>query len=376
MILRLKCLYQTVQIRFALAFYRFFGRKKDPFELAVKKLSARNYKWKPGAPVKVFAVFAITNWEEILLDPLCEIGETYHFGWPDGQEFFSTKSEWKEFQDGTNSSLLTAFDRFYDAEANMIVFMYSSDFVISESTMQTLKKGNTLIINFCWDDLLYFKGYLKGQQIGIATLSKYADVNLTLSPEAIVRYHYNDSPCFFWKSLPIPINTPELCSVEDEEFYVLFIGSKYGWREQFVNTLRNACISVRCYGNGWENRPLPEDEMWTMIQRAPVTLGFANVGYTKSITTIKGRDFEVPLHGGLFLTQYSKGLSIYYQPGRDVYTYMDVNDCIRQIAAIRDNRDAAFKVRQSGYQQALRMATWKSRFMYLDSVINKITMSV
>lgn len=374
MLLWLKCIYQTLQIKWNRWFYSFFNKKNDPVKLLQARLAARNFSWVPGRPVKVFAIFAVNNWEQEMLKPLSEMGELYHFSWIDGKYFFDNKKDWQAFHERLNADMCKAFDEFYDASSNMVVFIYASDFSVSEQTMERLKKPNVLVISFCWDDILYFKGNVKGQPVGIDKLSRQADINLTLAPESIPRYLYNRSPAFFWKGEALAkTDLQPLKFVEHNPFYVLFVGTKYGWRERLINKLRDKGIDVRCFGEGWENGSLPFNKMWEAVGDAPVTLGFSNIAYTKEMTNIKGRDMEVPLHGGLILTQYSAGLPFYFDLSQDIYVYRSFDECLQRIDEIRSDVVTANKVRTSGYHKALSVATWESRFLYLEQLINRLT---
>ncbi len=374
MILFLKGVYQSLQIQLPILFYRFAGSQKNQVELVKHKLLAKKFTWHTTKKTKVFAIFSVSNWETVFLDPLSEFGETHHFSWPNAKEFFPDQEKWNTYYQKLNTDLVRDFDQFYDEEANLLIFIYASDFSISEASMRHMNRPNVLVVSFCWDDLLYFKGKVKGQPVGISKLSEMADINLTMSPEAIPRYNFYNSPCFFWSSLPINDKIPnELLQVAvDPTFYVLFVGSKYGWRAHFINKLRKAGFDVQCFGAGWENGQLTYDEMKLAIQKAPVTLGFANIGYTKNCTTIKGRDFEVPLYGGLYLTQYSKGLARYYEPGKELLTYRNFSECIRQLNKIKSNKEKADTIRIAGYQKAMVYGSWESRFVYLKELINQV----
>lgn len=371
--LLIKSIYQTIKIKQALFFSKFLSGKFDQDKEVLKRLQGRCFAWNNNYPTKVFAIFSINNWETILLDELKKLGDVEHFSWDNIDKFFNSKADWEEFTGKLNKELIAQFDAFYKKNINIIVFFYASDFTISKETINYLKRKNTLLISFCWDDLLYFKGKVKGQTIGVKQMAKLVDINLTMSPEAIKQYNYNGAACYFWKPLKLnePIETVSYINNSDH-FYVLFIGSNYGHRAKFINAIKKTGISVRCFGSGWENAALNYTEMIAEIKKAPVTLGFSNVGYTKNVTTIKGRDFEVPLFGGLYLTQYSVGLDHYYDD-QDIFTYKNLKDCINKLNFIKSNPDLALKIRNSGFNKAKQYATWNSRFQYLDTLINTLT---
>jgi hypothetical protein len=372
-ILWLKNIYQTLQIRSSILFYKIFSQKNDQSDLVKKRLQSKGFHFLPDKETKVFAIFSVSNWETVLLKPLASLGEVYHFNWPNVRSFFEDKNSWSSYRDQLNERLVAEFDQFYEEDKNMILFLYASDFSISKSSMHYMNRKNVMVISFCWDDLLYFKGKVKGQKVGIHDLSKYADINLTLSPESISRYNYFKSPAFFWDSNEIAnANTIKFQKpTEGTSFYVLFVGSNYGWRTVFIKNLIKAGIEVKCFGNGWENEQLSEEQMKEEILKAPVTLGFANIGYTRNVTTIKGRDFEVPLYGGLYLTQYSEGLAAYYKPGKEVFTYKNLNECINNIKLIMTKTEYAFQVRQAGHIRAVKFGSWNSRVNYLKLLLKE-----
>jgi hypothetical protein len=373
MLLWLKCIYQTIFVKFNLGFYSFFSKKADQKNLVEYKLKQRGVSWQQNRKTKIFAVFSINNWETVLVDSLHEMGELFHFSWTGGKDFFENRQEWKKFHDQLNKELLVSFNQMYDETSNIIIFIYASDFSVNAGTIALLKRPNTILVSFCWDDLLYFKGKVKGQPIGISQLSKQVDINLTLSPEAIPIYNYYNAACFFWKGLPIAANHIDvLDEVSNDPFYAVFVGTNYGWRSSFIKELSNKGIAIVCYGAGWKNGILPDNEMRELIKKAPVTLGFSNVGYTKNITTLKGRVFEVPLSGGLLLTQNAAGLQLYFDLEKEILTYRDIDECYEKLVFISKHPKEAAVIRNAGYKKAVETATWQSRFTYLHELINEV----
>lgn len=369
-----KSFYQTLITRFNIIIYKKLNTTTNQLDLINKKLIKRSFEWNTKKKTKVFVVLSISNWEKVLIDEISILGEVYHFSWPNVDNFFETNTDWLKYYIELNKRLVKEFTDFYDPEYNIIVFFYASDFSISTDSINYLNRKNTLLISFCWDDILYFKSKVKGQPVGIDNLSKLVDFNLTFSPEVIHRYNYNKTACFFWDSIKykqnIEINKQ---AIDNEEFYVLFVGTKYGWRENFIKKIETSGIKVKCFGRGWPNGMLDDNEIQDFVKIAPITLGFANVGYTKNVTTIKGRDFEIPIWGGLYLTQYSEGLTKYYELGKEILSYKDINDCIKIINYIKDNPIVAKQIRYDGQLKAINFTSWKSRFLYLNNLINSIS---
>lgn len=374
----LKSLYQTVNIFISIWYFRQFNHSVKQDFFVKSKLQKRFFKWEVERKIKIFIILSLNNWENILINELSVLGPSYIFTWNNVSNFFKIQEDWKLFFQKLNIRLREEFDNFYNDHDNFIIFYYASDFSISVESVKYLNRKNTISISFCWDDILYFRSIVNNQPVGIYNLSKAVDYNYTFSPEVIPRYNYNKSACYFWKSLPIQTNlNNDLIDVLNsnnysDNFFVLFVGTKYGWREDFINQLISSGINVICYGKGWENGELSQFDLQQQILHAPITLGFSAVGYTKKITTLKGRDFEVPLWGGLYLTQFSKGLQEYYEIGKEILTYSSIKECIEQIKIIQNNPTLALSIRIAGYNKALISSSWKSRVLFLKNHLSKL----
>ena len=368
----LSTFYQTFKIKLSINYFNFFDKGIDNDLLLTKKISDRGLLWSKSKDAEIFLICSTYNWEKDLVKAFKNYKKTYHFNWPNIENFFKTKVEWELFFNDLNNKLCSNFDNFYDQNKNIIVFIYASDFSISEKTIMYLKRKNVLLISFCWDDLLNFKGVVNGQPVGVSQMSKTVDFNLTMAPETISKYNFYNSVCYFWDSIKINVVNSKIDRIKIKTFYVLFIGSSYGHRGIFIKKLINKGVKFKCFGKGWENDSLNDEEYENEIRKAPLTLGFSSVGTTKTITTIKGRDFEVPLLGGLYLTQYSEGLNYYYDLGKDILTYSNFDDCFRKIKMVRNNPEIAHKIRNSGFNQARKISSWDSRIKFLDNKIRSI----
>ena len=146
------------------------------------------------------------------------------------------------------------------------------------------------------------------------------------------------------------------------DFDVSFIGKKYGWRPKFIARLLKMGINITCFGNGWGNGPLSDEEMIKLYSRSKINLGFAGVGHSKKLMCLKGRDFEVPMSEGLYLTQDNPELSLVYEVGKEIVTYKNEEDCADKIKQLLANPDEADKIRKAGRIRALRDHTWEKRF--------------
>ena len=116
------------------------------------------------------------------------------------------------------------------------------------------------------------------------------------------------------------------------------------------------------------NGPLSDEEMIKLYSRSRINLGFAGSGYSKKLMCLKGRDFEVPMSGGLYLTQDNPELSLVYEVGKETMTYKDEKDSAEKIKWLFANPEEAAKIREAGRKRALKDHTWEKRFEEVFSI--------
>ena len=102
--------------------------------------------------------------------------------------------------------------------------------------------------------------------------------------------------------------------------------------------------------------------MVEIYNRSCINLGFAAVGETADVFHLKGRDFEVPMSGGLYLTQYHPELENVYRVGSEILCYRTPEDLADTVARYLDHPNAAESVRRAGHRRAIEYHTWRQRF--------------
>lgn len=146
------------------------------------------------------------------------------------------------------------------------------------------------------------------------------------------------------------------------EFDVSFVGACYGRRPAFMRHLARRGIKVACFGKGWPNGPLDDENMIKLYSRSRINLGFSSIGYAKRLMCLKGRDFEIPMSGGLYLTQHNPELDLVYRVGEEILTYRGAEDCAATIRSLLDNPSRAAEIRAKGRARALREHTYETRW--------------
>ncbi|OKH19903.1 glycosyltransferase [[Limnothrix rosea] IAM M-220] len=105
-----------------------------------------------------------------------------------------------------------------------------------------------------------------------------------------------------------------------------------------------------------------------------VVLNFSNVwgnGRPGSglIPHVRLRDFEAPLCRSCYLTGYTDEITEFYEIGKEIDTYSSPEELVEKTKFYLEHPDAAEKLRNAGYERALRDHTWENRFRELFSKI-------
>ncbi len=193
-----------------------------------------------------------------------------------------------------------------------------------------------------------------------------------------------------------------------QEYDVTFVGQAYGDRPDHIAYLLNSGIDVKVWGPGWIapdpshsirkqlrrqlgrikrtmlgqrsvqriylpasrcGEPLSDEEMIKMYSRSKINLGFSKAGTTylmeNPIKQMRLRDFEVPMSGGFYMTEWWDELENFFDPGKEIVCYHDKADLAEKIKYYLAHNTEREKIRQAGYQRAVNEHTWQKRFQHV-----------
>ncbi|NIA06540.1 MAG: glycosyltransferase [Actinobacteria bacterium] len=308
----------------------------------------------------IFFAYALENWERVLAPALGCFGQVTEFEWT-SLGFDHHAADWLSVRDDMNRQMLAAFHQANSESPVDAVFGYLSGYTMDPNILAKMGRTGAVIFNFSLDDKLHFPGkVVGGRYTNAASLANVVDLNLTNAPQSIIKYMVHGGLAAFWPEAASPaVHKPYDC---DFEFDVSFIGKCYGWRPRFIRRLTKMGIPVECFGTGWPNGPLSDDQMVKLYSRSRINLGFAGVAHSRRLMCLKGRDFEVPASGGLYLTQDNPELSLVYDIGREIVTYTDERNCVEQIHRLLADPQRAQRIRLAGQRRALAQHTWQHRF--------------
>lgn len=179
---------------------------------------------------------------------------------------------------------------------------------------------------------------------------------------------------------------------------ISFIGQKHSVRRRFIHNLAQRSFNVDCWGKGWKNGRMGSDEMVGTFVRSKINLNFtasSNALAARRIAKIflsrrcddslhvnsfvqigreiwnlfanrrfqiKGRNFEIPGHGGFLLTGYADHLDQYYVPDTEIAIFRNFNELVEKISYYLDHDDERERIRLAGQQRTLRDHTYERRF--------------
>lgn len=314
----------------------------------------------------------VNNWEKYMINAFKNLYDTTHFTKPPGN-FFSDKYQWLKYRNKNEAEFKKKFYEWYDPKKINIIFLYISEFYLNPN-LSYLKKENTIVFLFSWDDRLHFHSWHNGQSVGISEMCKYVDINLSMGDKALNRYILKKTVVFDWNKLvkdyPNSSKKNKNIVFKNLNNRVLFFGSRYGFRAKLVNELRNNGVPVDAFGSGWENDYISDKKLSKMVKSYAITLGCSTVGYGKTLQILKGRDFEVPLMGGLYLTSDSKYLRNIY-PEDAVISYKSIKECIDICNKILKNPSNYVSYRNNAYNIAINYS-WDNRIATLNNFIKSM----
>jgi glycosyltransferase involved in cell wall biosynthesis len=317
---------------------------------------------KAKGSLQILAIYHDYNWEGPSLAPsLAAFGQVSYLDWSDpilagGRQ--PDRDGWREaMNEGLSRTVKDlAADRPFD-----VIFTYLSGQQLIPETLERLRELGAPMVNLALNDKETFVGKVRnGQAAGGRDICRYFDLSWTSTIDALEKYVVEGATPFY---LPEGAN-PDIHRPfdEDKSYDVSFVGQCYGNRPEIIGRLRAAGIRVEAFGPGWPGGPLTMEEMVRTWSRTRINLGFGGVLGHKETYCLKGRDFEIPMSGGLYLTEHHAELIPFYDVGREIVTYRGFDDLLEKIRWLLSNPEELDLIRLAGRARALREHTWEMRF--------------
>jgi hypothetical protein len=146
---------------------------------------------------------------------------------------------------------------------------------------------------------------------------------------------------------------------------IVFVGQAYGPRGDLVRFLRARGLNVATFGAGWPNGFISFEQTIELYSRARIVLGFGGVGHMAEVKHLKGRDFEVPMCGALYLTTFNPELAEHFAIGSEILCYGSPEEAAELAHAVLRQPEVAERIRARALARSLAEHTWEQRIARL-----------
>jgi len=324
----------------------------------------------------------------------------------------------QKYKERLSSDLIEIFKKENSKKNFNIFFSYLTENDIYPAAIDEIKKNSTPTLNFSCNNTHQF--YL------IRDISKYFDFNLYSEKDAKVKFDKAAANSIWFPMAANPTYYKQLDLAK--KYDVTFIGASYAKRADYVKCLLENKIDIHCFGPNWlVNKPYPgiktiykelkrvrnsilsfaypnkpkrfeyssavkyydtqksirvnfksnlhypvsDDEMIKLYNTSKINLGFLEVfgndndPHREIAKHIHLREFEIPMSGNLYITNYFEELFEFYEPDKEIVVFKNKAELLDKVNFFLQNNDVAGNIRKAGRMRALRDHTYQNRFKIL-----------
>ena len=323
-------------------------------------------------------VYAIENF---YVKYLREAGvDVYHFS---AQTYFYDyyqKNIWNKliFKAGLSGILKDINERFKSAVIQFkpeVIWIFKGMEIFPQS-LQWAKVQGIRLVNFNGDNPFIFSGKGSGNQYVTDSIPLF-DLHLTYNlavkkqmeadhqiPTEILPFGFDISSELFEKA-----------GIQEEIVKTCFLGNPDEYRGRFLQQLAESGIAIDVYGNHWKQfvnhanicvfEPIYGDELWLTLRKYRVQL---NLMRPHNPDTHNMRSFEVPGVGGIQLAPATEDHSEYFEPGKEIFLFNNIEDCIKQLKKILTlSKDEAANIRMAARDRSIA-----SGYQYKDRALQAL----
>lgn len=284
---------------------------------------------------------------------------------PDGGEW----NEASKVQSG--SAILSSIDALDRERPVEVVFIYADAFFVDEELLKALSERGIWTVMMGLDDKHKFiarreYGFVSGQSV----IAPLVDLYWTTWKAGVPLFRQRGASPIYLAEGADPAFHRQINLKKDID--VLFLGACYGARRSLVAYLRSQGVNVEAYGKGWPNGFVSFEKTVELINRAKVVLGIGGVGYLDGVQHLKGRDFEVPMCGAVYLTTYNPELADWFEIGREILCYSSPQNCVEVLRWILADSEKQQRIRAAALLRCLNEHTWEHRIRaMLEALIKR-----
>ncbi len=317
---------------------------------------------------RVFLSVHHVNWEKPgLIDSWAKVADIVHYDW--GKNYDQYASGWhKRGKPEFNKELVDRVLKAHKETPFDLFFSYLSGRWVYPQSIRAIGELGIITVNISFDDTVKFWGYREpGGLSGNAEIAGAFDVCVTCqSPQDVAKYNYVGANPLF---LP-PAATPYDLPAAEVNIPVSFIGQRYGRRQEIIETLQAHGLPIHTYGKGWPGGEISHEDKIEIQARSLINIGFGYIDGAEERVGLKGRDFETPLSGNMYLTSYNPALEECFNIGQEIDCFHDTAELIDKIKYYLTHRSETRRIGQLGRERCFRDHTWEKRFQTLLGILS------
>ncbi len=254
---------------------------------------------------------------------------------------------------------------------------------IFASSLEWAKEKKYKLVNYNPDNPFIFSGIGSGNKNITESISLY-DMHFaySLTVKKQIENDYQIPSCFLPFGFDLSDQFYEICCKETEISKTCFLGNPDKQRADFLKGLADRGIQLDLYGAGWDKfirhpniKTFPSVvygiDLWKILRRYRVQLNLMRV---HNLDSHNMRSFEVPAIGGIMLAPDTKEHRIFFENGKEVFLFSDIENCCGQINRLLSLDGASIdKIRQNARNRSLNSGySYKHRANYALAEIKRL----
>ena len=164
--------------------------------------------------------------------------------------------------------------------------------------------------------------------------------------------------------------------VDDQIFYpipkkntlekdgVLFVGTKTKKRTQLVDFLIKNKIPIKCYGKGWNNKPIYSEALANLYRKAAIVLNFS-----QGLPSYSIRVYQATGCGAFLISEDSTDLAKAFEIGKEIETFNTKFELLGKIKHYLNNTLERNTIAHAGCNRTHTQYTWKHRMTSLIEMV-------
>lgn len=250
-----------------------------------------------------------------------------------------------------------------------VIWVYKGMEIFPKS-LQWAKNRNIKLVNYNPDNPFLFSGKGSGNKNITRSIAAYhLHLTYNLAVKKRIETEFNIPACILPFGFEVSTELYNECCKENEIIKACFLGNPDSLRAKFILQNAKEGIKLDVYGNNWSKylqhpninifNPVYGMAFWKTLRKYRVQL---NLMRPHNPDTHNMRSFEIPGVGGIQLAPDTPDHKTYFEPGKEIFLYADIDECVNQIKKL-----LALKTKDAmEIRDCARMRSINSGYSYKD----------